>query len=437
MTRNASIVLSTHGSLGDLHPLMALALALKARGADAVIASHGNFRSKVEAAGLPFLDYGPSYDDYRRDLGITQAELVRRMSRDHAFMLKELVAPYLTRAVDDLMGAVAQSDIVVGSCYAYGAHIAACLNDKPYAAVALQPAVLLSAYDPPHLKNAFFALQPRSAVGRTRNRIIKAIGTMQLAPGLLPIRKAYLDYGLPPQDGIAGIVSSQTMALYSDLIGDIQPDFPPNTQILGFPFFDSESGCKASLRPDLEAFLNAGDAPVVFSLGSVAIFDSERFYREAIKACKALKARCVILAGDNSPLMNEDFGPSVFVTPYAPHSLLFPRSKVLVHHGGIGSTAQALKSGRPQLITPVFADQFDNALRMMRLGCGLSLDFNDWTHERATQLLGRIINTPNLAENAASVAPLIAAENGAERAADIILEDIAARRGHLKQRAIA
>ena len=421
------VVLATHGTLGDLHPLMALALALRARGIDTVIGSHDNFREKVESVGIPFHAYGPGYDTYRKDLKISQDELVRRMSRDHAYMLRQLVAPYLKSAVQDLMPLVKDADMVIGSRYAYGAHIAARLCGKPYTALALQPAVMLSAYDPPKLKDAYFNTEPKNAIGRTHNRVIKLIGAGLLASGMGPVRKIYQSYGLTPQDRIDGIVADQqTLALYSPMMGKVQPDFPPRTQIVGFPFFDSESGAAASLRPELDAFLSAGRPPIVFSLGSVAVFDSDQFYRQAIEACKRLGERCVILAGDG-PLVGEDFGADVFIIPYAPHSLLFPRALAVVHHGGIGSTAQGLRAGRPQLITPVFADQFDNAYRLERMGLGHSLDFSLWSVDRAEAALRALLASKTLADKAAAIAPVIAQENGADRAADIILASIAPR----------
>jgi UDP:flavonoid glycosyltransferase YjiC (YdhE family) len=400
---------------------MALALALKARGADPIICSHDNFQPKVESIGIPFHSFGPGYQTYRDDLKISQDELVRRMSRDHAYMLKYLVAPYLASAVEDLMPLVRDADMVVGSRYAYGAHIAARLCGKPYTALALQPAVMLSAYDPPKLKDAFFNTAPRGALGRAHNRVIKLIGTGLLASGLGPVSKIYQSFGLEPQDRIDGIVADQqTLALYSPLIGQLQPDFPPRTQIVGFPFFDSASGASPSLDPALETFLSSGTPPLVFSLGSVAVFDSDRFYRDAIQACKDLGERCVILAGDG-PLVHESFGPDVFITPYAPHSLLFPRALAVVHHGGIGSTAQGLRAGRPQLITPVFADQFDNAHRLEKLGLCRSVEFDDWSVAQAKAAISALLASPDLARKAAEVAPVIAAENGAERAADIIM----------------
>jgi rhamnosyltransferase subunit B len=421
MQKRRKIVLATHGSLGDLHPFIALGLALVKQGFDPVICSHANFQHKVEAAGLEFHAFGPCYSTYRQDLNVTQDELVMRMSRDHAYMLKYLVAPYLEDTVLDMMQMVADADMVIGTAYTYGAHIAASCHEKPYVTVALQPAVLLSVYDPPKLKNAFFNLMPKSQLGRVHNHLIKAIGSMLLSSGLKPIEKIYKAYDLPPQNGLAGIVSQhKTLALYSPLLGKVQPDFPPETEICGFPFYDSDTGCQARLSLEVEAFLNQGPAPLVFSLGSLAIFNSVDFYRKAIVAAKVLGQRCIILAGHMSPLLAEDFGKDVLITSYAPHSLLFPRCALIIHHGGIGSCAQALRSGRPQVITPVFADQFDNAHRLEQLGCARVLEFDQVDSENLAKVMSFAMSHNQMHLKALLLSKKLAGEDGAETAARII-----------------
>ena len=141
------------------------------------------------------------------------------------------------------------------------------------------------------------------------------------------------------------------------------------------------------------------------------------FYRRAVDVAKALGERCVILVGGESPLLNEDFGPDVCVIAYAPHSLLF-------HHGGIGSTAQALRSGRPQLVTPVFGDQFDNAFRLAKSGASLTLNYDKWRKSAAVKQIRDLLASPAIAAQAAACALMIAAEDGASRAADVVLSSI-------------
>ncbi|MFT3996564.1 MAG: glycosyltransferase [Asticcacaulis sp.] len=425
MLNAPKIVLTTFGSLGDLHPFMALGLALKKCGAEVVLASHPDYQAKVEAAGLRFVACGPSMETYRRNLGIEPAEIIRHFSQDHGFMLKHLVAPYIEQGLSELRPIVREADLVVSSSYAYTAHLAARLEGRPFSTVALQPAVMLSAYDPPKLKDAPLVLSPRTELGRQYNRAIFWIGEKKLAGCLAPIRAVYTKYGVDMEISLGGVQSDQlTLGLYSPLMGDVAPDYPPRTEIVGFPFFDSEDGRRSELPPQLEAFLSNGPAPLVFSLGSIAVHDGEDFYRTAAKAAKCLNQRAVLLVGGHSPLLNEDFGADVLCVPYAPHSLLMPRARINIHHGGIGSTAQALRAGRPQLVTPVFGDQFDNGRRIERLGSGLSITFDRWHKHSATRLLDRLLYEPAFARKATQAAEGVAAEDGAERAAQRLLENL-------------
>ncbi|WP_155913700.1 glycosyltransferase [Asticcacaulis sp. AC466] len=417
-----TIVMATHGSFGDLHPFIALGQALKARGCRVTLATHPDYAAKVEAAGLAFVAFGPSREDYVRDLRVNPAEIIRRLSNDHGFMIKRLIAPYLERSIRDIAPYVAEADAVLGSPFAYGAHIAALLAGKPFTTVALQPTVMMSSYDPPKVRQAPFIFEPSGELGRAYNRLIMAAGEQIMAASQSQVRRVYRKYGLHPRVGLGGIVSDhRTLALYSPLLAQPQPDFPPRTYLAGFPFYDSENGHAPVMPERLLTFLNEGPAPLVFSLGTAMVYGGEAYYRTAIAAAKRLNRRAVILSGPESPLLKEEFGLNICVVPYAPHSLLLPRCELIVHHGGIGSTAQALRAGRPQLVTPVFGDQFDNARRVTLLGTGLRLDFDDFTVERAVMRLRQVLYSDKIAAAAQAVAPLIAAEDGAERAADVLL----------------
>jgi rhamnosyltransferase subunit B len=419
------LLLSTFGSLGDLHPFMALALALKNQGAETILVSHPDYREKVEAAGLQFYPCGPSMETYRQNLGKDAAEIVRHFSQDHGFMLKHLVAPYVEQGLSEIRGLVRHSDLVISSSYAFTAHLAAQLEKRPFTTVALQPAVMLSAYDPPKLKDAPLMLSPRHEWARSYNRTILWLGEMKLSGCMSPIRAIYKKYGVEMDMGLSGVISdTQTLGLYSPLMGGISPDFPPKTEIVGFPFFDSEDGRQSALPPQLEHFLNAGDAPLVFSLGSTAVYDGEGFYGHAISVAKSLGERAVLLVGLQSPLLNADLGPDILCVPYAPHSLLMPRAKANIHHGGIGSCAQALRAGKPQIITPVFGDQFDNARRIERMGAGLALPFDKWQKSRAQKAISEVLRDETFSQRAKACGAIISQEDGAKTAALKILDSL-------------
>ena len=141
--RISKIVMATHGSLGDLHPFIALGRALQEQGCDVILASHPDYRQKVEETGLRFAPFGASREAYVRDLRLNPQDIIKRLSTDHGFMIKRLIAPYLEASIHDIRPLIEDADLVLGSPFAYGAHIASELCGKPYTALALQPAVML------------------------------------------------------------------------------------------------------------------------------------------------------------------------------------------------------------------------------------------------------------------------------------------------------
>src|SRR5262249_28459461 len=154
-----------------------------------------------------------------------------------------------------------------------------------------------------------------------------------------------------------------TLAMFSPVLGGVQPDWPPNSQLTGFPFYD---GLSAALNPKLAAFLDGGQPPIVFTLGSAAVMAAGEFYTESLRAAQRLGNRAILVTRRDPG--NVPAGPlpdGVAVFEYAPFSALFPRAAAIVHQGGIGTTGQALRAGRPMLVVPFGFDQPDNADRVV------------------------------------------------------------------------
>src|ERR1035441_1925390 len=125
----------------------------------------------------------------------------------------------------------------------------------------------------------------------------------------------------------------------------------------GFCYFDADVGNQA-LPPGLEEFLSSGPPPVVFTLGSAAVLAAGRFYEFSARAAIRLGIRAVLLIGtDPRNRPQTDLPDSICVAEYAPYSALFSRAALVVHQGGVGTTAQCLRAGRPMLIMPYSHDQ--------------------------------------------------------------------------------
>jgi UDP:flavonoid glycosyltransferase YjiC (YdhE family) len=208
-----------------------------------------------------------------------------------------------------------------------------------------------------------------------------------------------------------------TLALFSRVLAAPQADWPPKVEVTGFAFYNGPDG----LSLELQAFLDAGPAPVVFTLGTSAVGAAGRFYHESADAVARLGVRAVLLTGgfaDNEPPGARS--GKIFVTDRAPHELLFPRAAAIVHQGGIGTTAQALRSGRPMLIVPHAHDQPDNAYRVARLGVGRTVFPARYRAARVARELRRLLLDPGTGRRASEVAALVRAEGGADAAATAI-----------------
>jgi UDP:flavonoid glycosyltransferase YjiC (YdhE family) len=421
------VVLATVGSLGDLHPFIALAVALRERGVNTVIACAEDYRVKVEAAGVAFHALRPGFDDMQRDLGLSRAQLTREVVAHSAFMFRKLVLPYVRSAYEDMMSATADADLVLPSSLAFAARLAAEKRGIPWIAVVLQPMMFLSSYDSPVITEAEFLSTILRTLGpvpthcalwlmkKTLNVLFRPLHALRADIGLAPTSKNPLFDGQFSDGGAIG--------LYSRLLGEVQADFPRPATIAGFASFDSENGGRAALHPALEAFLADGPPPLVFTLGSLIVNSPGNFYEQGALAARTLGRRAVLLVGEDACRdLAHLRSPQLFVCPYAPHSLLFPRAAALIHHGGVGTLAQGLRSGRPQLIVPHFADQLDNAARARRLGVARILPPRRFRAGSAGRDLHRLLGDEHGLAQARKVAESVSAEDGAAHAARIVLD---------------
>jgi rhamnosyltransferase subunit B len=205
-------------------------------------------------------------------------------------------------------------------------------------------------------------------------------------------------------------------ALFSRWLAQPQLDWPRQTIQTGFVYFDRQ---KAEDAPstELTAFFAAGDAPIVFTQGSIAVHHPGGFYEVSIEAAKRLGRRAVLLGAKT---MAEASSSQVLVLPYLPYSQVFPHGAVNVHQGGSGTSGQALRAGRPMLVVPYGWDQPDNAARIERLGAGLHLARTNYSPDTTTKALHRLLHEPHFARRAAQVGAAMKEENGEALACDAI-----------------
>jgi UDP:flavonoid glycosyltransferase YjiC (YdhE family) len=190
--------------------------------------------------------------------------------------------------------------------------------------------------------------------------------------------------------------------------------------VTGFSLFDRDSAEDAT--PDaIERFLDDGPPPVVFTLGSSAVWTPGRFFAESLEAVRRLGCRAILLIGpEGANALPADLPRGVAAFGYAPYSSLFPRCAAIVHQGGVGTTAQAMRAGRPMLVVPYGFDQFDNADRACRLGIGRTISRPRSTGPRIAEALRPLLEDRSFADRAAEVGRLVRQEDGPGAASDAI-----------------
>ena len=425
MSQGKRIVLSTFGSFGDVHPYIAIALELKARGHSPVIATSEAYREKMDEVGLelrPVRPDIPSFDD-PEEITRLVADLMEPKGGTEKVI--ETLTPHIRDVYEDLDNAVADADLLLTHPLPLAGPIVAQSRGLPWVSSVLAPISFFSAYDPPVLPQipALYHLQRRSvALGK----LLYRIASYKLEKIMEPVYRLRADLGLPR--GAQPLLSGQhspalVLAMFSSVMATPQPDWPANTRITGFAFYDRRDFFGETEVPsELQRFLDDGPAPIVFTLGSSAFWVAKDFYRDSIKAAQNLGQRALLLIGHARNLPTEVLPKGVAAFEYAPFGHVLPRARAIVHQGGVGTTGQGLRSGRPVLIVPHAHDQFDNAARVVRLGCGRLIARPRYNARSATRELEALLGTEDYSTNAAEIGRQVQNENGAAAAADAIEE---------------
>ncbi len=418
---NLRIVLSNIGTLGDINPLIAIALELKRRGQVPVMALPAVYESRIRPLGLEFHSIRPDIDPNNNVL----VEMIYDVNKGTETGLREFLFPALRSTYDDLLDAAtrpARADLLLLGELNYAGPIVAEVTGIPWASYVLAPLSFFSAYDPP-------VLPPYPRLARADKavpgfgRVIKRLARFVSRKWPEPIYDLRRELGL--QKGSNPIFDAKhsphlVLALFSRVLGVEQKDWPHHALITGFCFYDADAG-DISLPPKLSAFLAAGEAPLVFTLGSAAVLAAGRFYEHSAQVAVRMGVSAVLLIGtDQRNRPQTPLPESICVTEYAPYSVLFPKAALVVHQGGVGTTAQCLRAGKPMLIMPYSHDQPDNARRMRRLGVAKSIAKKNYVPARVARMLKAMLASQSLAQRAASVAGQLKSEDGVKTACDAL-----------------
>jgi rhamnosyltransferase subunit B len=409
---------ATIGSLGDLHPYIAVARALIKRGHQAVIATAEDYHADVEGGGVEFAPMRPSMAEFGDFQSL--AKKLFDVYRGPEYLIRRLIMPQVRLAYEDLLHASIGAELLISHPLTFALPLVAQKYGLPWVATVLSPLSFMSCYDPPVFAGASWFRKLR-ALGPVPYKVLFTILKRVAARWESPLRDLRRELGLPASKKLA-IFEGQfsplcNLALFDSLLAEPQPDWPANLRVCGAPVYDGLV-LDAVILDDLDNFLAAGEAPIVFALGSSAVWVAEDFWEKAMVAAKQLERRAILITG---PVIPTNLPDGIRAFPYLPYSRVFPGAAAIVHQAGIGTLAQALRSGAPQLIVPVAFDQPDNALRAVALGLARTIPFKKVTTDLLASELRMLLTHGDYFHAARKVAKDLVNKDGSACAADELI----------------
>jgi UDP:flavonoid glycosyltransferase YjiC (YdhE family) len=390
------IIFTSFGSTGDVQPFLALATEMQRHGHEALFALPSNLLRYAQRLGFPTVQIGP-------DLGDTQDKIIRA-ELQHQLGIGDdqraaLWQPYIAAmplALEQLLALCAEADLLISTNGMPLGRIVHDLTGMPFVSVRQDFPV-------------DGIMQPTDA-------------DLLIASFLNPFRA---QLGLAPLDDPAHAGHSPQLALFavSQRMLQPQPDWPAHYHVTGSFFLD-----EPDWQPDpaLAAFLEAGPAPVVVSLGSTMHDDPAALTRLVLDAIDQVGCRAIVQHGWTGLAADGELPPHIFATGYTPHSWLFPQAAAVIHHGGAGTTAAVFRAGVPGVVIPHVLDEFALARWSQEFGCApAGIPYAELSVERLRAALHEALHAPRYREAAVTLAESIRAEQGVQTAR-LLIEQLVA-----------
>lgn len=414
------VLIAAFGSHGDILPLIAIGGELARRGHEVVMAGAEPFASVAARAGVGF-EQLLTEPEYRE--AIESPDLWRPVlgaKRLFAFAEQAIRPTYdfIARRAD------ASDTILLASTLAVGARVAQDALRLPLVTVHLSPMTIQSRHEAPSLPlvGAVNWLPPA-----VKWQIHLGADEWFVDPAITPgLNRFRAELGLRPVKRLRHWwhAPRRVLLMSPPWFVEAQPDWPEQVRQVGFPRVDFLGAPNGGLDPELERFLAAGEKPVAVTFGT-AMRQGASLYRAAIEAAERAGRRCLVMTSEPIEIPSAS-REKVFVAGYAPFGEVLPSCAALIHHGGIGTLARAFAAGVPQLIAPLAFDQYDNAARVKRLGCGRAIHRRLFGARRVAARLEALLGSAEIAQNCRRVAALSAGDDGTVAAADAVEAEFAA-----------
>jgi len=413
------ILLATLGSEGDFRPFLALAKGLLANGHEVAIASSDNYEPKATAAGVAFRKVGPPWNDTAvRDVF---ARILRERSPlDHLRIVAEYTKQQTIGTVSEFDALLAEADLLVYHPLAFVAAAVARKRGVAHASLQFAPMRRAASYSP--TGDNFGALINGmiwwAALGAMRRASDASLNEVVAAAGLPPWKDVMMEASL--SDTLDLVAVSPTLFPRDRL-------WPEATKLTGYLFLDEPDFV---VDNQLRTFVDqiAPKKPLVIGFGSMLGFDAAKISETVLNAVSDLDHPVVIQSGWSGLSANGAL-PHVHVAKFVPHDWLLPRAFGMVHHGGAGTTAAAMRAGIPQAVVWHLGDQPVWGKHVHRQGVGPKpLAHHDLTSARLRAQINALLGTPSMSAAARALGEQIRKEDGVRGAVEAIERTFGAKR---------
>lgn len=408
------ITILTTGSRGDVQPFIALGLGLQQAGHRVKLVTHPPFQTMAQSYGLEFAPMG---GDVQAIMAQEAGQQMLEASNPVQLIRKyaQMVEPLLAEAMADCWQACQDSDAIVGTPYTVSGFDIAQKLQIPFCMAALMPQSANSEFPFPSLPQTLklggwfnsltypvllegFGLVFRKAINQFRQT------TLQLTP-------------LSNWEGLYGrLERAKVPYLYgfSQIVVPKPANWSERLHITGYWF--SERPSTWTPPQDLQQFLAAGSPPVYIGFGSMTGRDPERMTEIALAALAKTKQRGILLTGWGG-INASDLPETVFKLESIPHDWLFPQMAAIVHHGGAGTTAAALRAGVPSIVVPFFGDQPFWGHQLWQLGVSQkAIPKSSLSVDKLDKAIATAVERTPMRQQAKVIGERIRAENGVQQA---------------------
>ena len=407
-------VISSFGSSGDFNPCLGLARVLSEKGVEVIFLSNPFHEKQILQAGLRFYPAGEYFDVFKEIQG-NPDYLNSRKGPRAVWELVLKTVPVMHCAMKKLI-IEETPDLIASHILEYGGMLAAKERSIPYATLSTTPMGWFNTQPPGYLNYTEFPLWLRTLQAQCMHFLMNIAFKYSLKPLCKKL-------GLPQEIGCIDDVFGKAflnLGLWSNNLRNSAVDDPPCAKICGF-VRDEQIKDWQDVPDEITQLFEGEKQPVVVGLGSTASLHGSNIYHAAAEACKQIDWPCLLIGKDSAKLA--DPSKNIHTLDFAPFGWVFPRASVIIHHGGLNTTAEALRVGVPSLVVPHAYDQFDNAIRTQHLGVTCRVKVNKVTTESLGLILKKILADSQMHQKAKDISQKIIAEpDGAEIASEMLVD---------------